>query len=164
LPYASDYVLVAVLGQTRDIKHHAISYSSKTLTGLQLNYSTTKKEFQVVVFAIDKFMSYLVGAKVIIYTDHVAHKYLLTMKDAKPQLIWWVLLFQEFDIKVKDEKGVGNSVVDYILRMPLPINDLRDHTLLKFISSLPWYVGLVKYMVDGYIPPGVNKRKLIHNS
>jgi hypothetical protein len=45
-----------------------------------------------VVFAIEKFRSYLVGAKVIIYIDHPALKYLLTKKDTKPHLIRWILL------------------------------------------------------------------------
>ena len=62
------------------------------LTGPQLNYATTEKEFLVVVFAMDKFRSYLVGAKVILFTDHAALKYLLTKKNAKPQLIRWILL------------------------------------------------------------------------
>jgi hypothetical protein len=52
-----------VLGQTKDRKHHAIAYASKTLTGAQLNYATTEKELPTVVFAIDKFISYLVRAK-----------------------------------------------------------------------------------------------------
>ena len=56
------------------------------------------------VFAIDKFRSYLVGAKVIFYTDHAALKYLLTKKDAKPRLIRWILLLQEFDLEIKDKK------------------------------------------------------------
>ncbi len=56
-----------------------------------------KKELLAVVFAIDKFRSYLVGAKVIVYTDHAALKYLLTKKDAKPHLLPWILLLQEFD-------------------------------------------------------------------
>jgi hypothetical protein len=84
---ASDYVVGAVLGQTKDRKHNTITYASKMLTGAQLNYATTEKELLVVIFAIDKFWSYLVGAKVIIFTDHAALKYLLTKKDAKPQLI-----------------------------------------------------------------------------
>ena len=57
-----------------------------------------KKSYLVVVIAVDKFRSYLVGAKVIIYSDHAALKYLLTKKDAKPWLIHWILLLQEFDI------------------------------------------------------------------
>jgi hypothetical protein len=60
---ASDYAVGAVLGQTKDRKHHAIAYTSKTLTGAQLNYATTEKELLAVVFAIDKFRPYLVGAK-----------------------------------------------------------------------------------------------------
>ena len=57
------------------------------LTGAQLNYATTNKELLAVIFAIDKFRSYLVGAKVIVYTDHATLKYLLTNKDAKSRLI-----------------------------------------------------------------------------
>ena len=63
-----------------------------TLTGAQLNYATTKKELLAVVFAIDKFRSYLVGAKVIVYIDYATLKYLLTKKDAKPGIIRWILL------------------------------------------------------------------------
>jgi hypothetical protein len=103
---ASDYAVGAVLGQTKDKKHHAIAYASKTLIGAYLNYATTEKELLAVVFAIDKFRSYLVGAKVIIYTDHAALKYLLTKKDAKPHLTRWILLLQEFDLEIKDKKRV----------------------------------------------------------
>ena len=67
-------------------------YASKTLTGPQLNYATTEKELLAVVFAIDKFKSYLAGTKVIVYTDHAVLKYLLTKKDANPRLIRWILL------------------------------------------------------------------------
>ena len=73
-----------VLGQSKGKKHHAIAYASKTQTGPQFNYATTEKELLAVVFSIDKFRSYLVRAKVIVYTDLVALKYLLTKKDAKP--------------------------------------------------------------------------------
>jgi hypothetical protein len=84
---ASDYAVGVVLGQCKDKKHHAIAYASKTLSRPQLNYATTKKELLDVIFAIDKFRSYLVGAKVIVYTDHATPKYLLTKKDAKSRLI-----------------------------------------------------------------------------
>ena len=84
---ASDYAVGVVLGQMKDGKHHAISDASKTLLGHQFNYATTEKELLAVVFAIDKFRSYLVGAKVIVYTNHVSLKYLLTKKDAKSRLI-----------------------------------------------------------------------------
>jgi hypothetical protein len=89
---ATDYAVGGVLNLSKDKKHYAISYTSKTLTGPQLNYATTEKELLAVVFAIKKFRSYLVGAKSIVYTDHAALKYLLTNKDAKPCLIQWILL------------------------------------------------------------------------
>ena len=101
---ASDFAIGVVLGQTKERKHYAISYASKTLTGPQLNYATTKKELLAVVFAIYKFRSYLVGAMVIVYMDHAALKYLLSKKDAKPRLIRWILLLQEFNLEIKDKK------------------------------------------------------------
>jgi hypothetical protein len=83
----NDYAIGAVLGQSKDKNHYAISHASKTLTRPQLNYATIEKELLAVVFAIKKFRSYLVGANVLVYTDHAALKYLLTKKDAKPCLI-----------------------------------------------------------------------------
>jgi hypothetical protein len=141
---ASDYAVGAVLGQTNDRKHHAISYASKTLSGPQLNYATTEKELLAMVFAIDKFRSYLVGAKVVIYTDHATLKYLLTKKNAKPRLIRWILLLQEFDLEIKDKKGIENYVADHLSRMQfknpqeLPINDfLLEDMLLRVVGSDP---------------------------
>jgi hypothetical protein len=87
------------------------------MTGAHLNYGTTEKELLAVVFALDKFRSYLVEAKIIIYTERAALKYLLTKKDAKPHLIRWFLLLQEFDIEIKYKKGVENSVVDHLSQM-----------------------------------------------
>ncbi|KAM1373686.1 hypothetical protein ACFX2I_024358 [Malus domestica] len=89
---ASDYALGAVLGQRKDKRPHVIYYASWTLNDAQLNYSTTEKELLAVVFALDKFRSYLIGTKVIVFTDHAALKYLLTKKEAKPRLIRWMLL------------------------------------------------------------------------
>ena len=124
-----------------------------------------------VVFAIDKFRSYLVGAKVIVYTDHAALKYLLTKKDAKPRLIRWILLLQEFNLEIKDKKGVENSIADHLSRMQfknsqeVPINgSLRDDMLFKITKSDTWYANIVNFMVAGYVPPGENKRKLIYES
>ena len=83
---------------------HVIYYASKTLNDAQLNYSTTEKELLAVVFALDKFRSYLLGSKVLVYLDHVALSYLLSKKDAKSRIIRWILLLQEFDIEIQDKK------------------------------------------------------------
>lgn len=114
---ASDYAVGAVLGKRKDKKLYIINYASRTLDVAQLNYATTKKELFTIVFAIDKFRSYLVGAKIIVYTDHAAIRYLLRKKDAKPRLLRWVLLLQEFDLDVRDKKGTKNVVVDHLSRL-----------------------------------------------
>jgi hypothetical protein len=84
---ASDYAVRAVLGQRIDKLPHVTYYASRTLNDAQLNYSTTEKELLAVVFALDKFRSYLLGSKIIIYSNHAALKYLFSKKDAKSHLI-----------------------------------------------------------------------------
>jgi len=74
-----------------------------------------KRNFFAVVFACDKFRSYVVDSKVTVHTDHAAIKYLMEKKDAKPRLIWWLLLLQEFDLHIIDRKGAENPVADNCL-------------------------------------------------
>ncbi|KAL4311338.1 hypothetical protein GQ457_01G019850 [Hibiscus cannabinus] len=114
---ASDYAVGAVLGQKKGKIFHPIYYASKTLNDAQVNYTTTEKEMLAVIFAFDKFRSYLIGTKVIVHTDHSAIKYLLSKKDAKPRLIRWILLLQEFDIEIIDRKGTENQVADHLSRL-----------------------------------------------
>src|SRR5215470_6654058 len=105
---ASDLAIGAVLGQRKDKLLHVIYYASRVLNDAQRNYATTEKELLAVVFAFDKFRSYLVGSKVIVYTDHSALKYLLSKQETKPRLIRWVLLLQEFDLELRDKKRTEN--------------------------------------------------------
>jgi hypothetical protein len=165
---ANDYAVRAVLSQSKDKKHYVISYTSKTLAGPQLNYATTEKEHLATIFAIEKFRSYFVGTKVNVYTDHATFKYLLMKKDAKPHMIQWILLLQEFNLEIRDKKGVENSVANHLSHLQfeefakLPINDyMRDDTLLKVSTTNPWYANIVNYSVAGYIPPRANKKKII---
>ena len=102
---ASDFAMGAVLGQKAENMFKAIYYANKTFNEAQENYSTTKKEMLAIVFACEKFRPYILGSHVIIHTDHAAIKYLMEKKEAKPRLIRWVLLLQEFDLEVKDKKG-----------------------------------------------------------
>ncbi|XP_070036686.1 uncharacterized protein [Nicotiana tomentosiformis] len=114
---ASDYAIGAVLGQRKDKMMHPLYYASRTLSGAQLNYTVTKKEMLVVVFAFNKFRSYLISLKVIIYTDHAVIRYLIAKKESKPCLIQWVHLLQEFDLEIRDRKGTDNQVADHLSRL-----------------------------------------------
>ncbi|BBH04694.1 transposable element gene [Prunus dulcis] len=152
---ASDYAVGAVLGQRRNKLLHVIYYASRTLNDAQRNYTTTEKELLAVIFSLDKFRSYLIGAKVIVYTDHSALKYLLSKKDAKPRLIRWVLLLQEFDLEIRDKKGSENVVADHLSRLvsevkmsddAAPIMEMfLDEQLYAIRSSeAPWYADFKK--------------------
>ncbi|CAN6562434.1 unnamed protein product [Malus baccata var. baccata] len=160
---ASDYAVGAVLGQRKDKLPHVIYYASRTLNDAQLNYATTEKELLAVVFALEKFRSYLVGAKIIVYTDHAALKYLLSKKDAKPRLIRWVLLLQEFDLEIKDKKGSENVVADHLSRLIIPAakeadslplsESFPDEQLFAAQINTPWFADLVNYLATGVVHP-----------
>ena len=89
---ASDYEIGVVLGQRKENKLYVIYYVSRTLSEAQLNYATTENEMFAVIFAFDKFRSYLLRSKVVVYTNHATLRYLMNNKDSKPRLIRWVLM------------------------------------------------------------------------
>ena len=161
---ASDFAIGAVLGQKREKIFQVIYYASRTLNDAQLNYATTEKELLAIVFAFDKFRPYLIGNKVVVHTDHSAIEYLMTKKDAKPRLIWWVLLLQEFDVDIKDKKGIENLVADHLSRLEgasdeVQVNDdFSDEQLLAIEDkrAVPWFADYVNYLVAKVVPPKFN--------
>ncbi|XP_073039013.1 uncharacterized protein [Primulina eburnea] len=161
---ASDTAVGAVLGQRKNKVFHTIYYASKTLNDAQLNYATTEKELLAIVFAFEKFHSYLVLSKVIVYTDHSTLKYLLAKKDAKPRLIRWILLLQEFDLEIRDKKGVENVVADHLSRLEdiringvnTDIDDWFPDEQLFEVNACPWYANFSNFLVTGTPPPNLS--------
>ena len=141
---ASDLAIGAVLRQREGGKPYVVYYASKTLNEAQRNYTTTEKELLAEVYALDKFRAYLVGFDIVIFTDHSALKYFLTKQDAKVRLIRWVLLLQEFNLQIKDKKGVENVVADHLSRLTIahnthspPINDEFPEESLLQLENAP---------------------------
>ncbi|RDY03894.1 Retrovirus-related Pol polyprotein, partial [Mucuna pruriens] len=116
---ASNTVLGAVLGQRAGVgkRVHVITYASRTMDLAQSNYTTIEKELLVIVFSLDKFRSYLLGSRIVVFSDHPALRFLLKKPNAKPRLIRWMLLLHEFNIEIRDKKGVENSMADHLSRM-----------------------------------------------
>ncbi|XP_073138896.1 uncharacterized protein [Henckelia pumila] len=140
---ANNYAVGAVLGQWIDKKSHVIYYASKTLDPAQCNYTTTEKELLAIVFALNKFRLYLLGSKVLVYSDHAVLKYLLAKKKSKPRLIRWILLLQEFDFEIKDRKGTEDPVADYLSRLvkeeeSMPISEFFPDEQLFQVKVSKW--------------------------
>nr|GEZ66320.1 reverse transcriptase domain-containing protein [Tanacetum cinerariifolium] len=123
---ASDNAVGAVPGQRVEKHFRPIHYASKTMTQAKSNYTTTEKEMLAVVYAFEKFCSYLIMNKSIVYTDHSTLKYLFAKKNAKARLLCWILLLQEFDFKVIDTKGVENYTADHLSRLEKPYENVFD--------------------------------------
>ncbi|GKB78377.1 reverse transcriptase domain-containing protein [Tanacetum coccineum] len=107
---ASDYAVEVVLGQRIDKHFKPIHYASKTMDEAQENYTTIEKELLAIVFAFDKFY-------------------------AKPRLIKWIMLLQEFDIEIRDKKGAENIAADHLSRLENP--DLGKLTKAKIRNLFP---------------------------
>ncbi|RDX95393.1 Retrovirus-related Pol polyprotein from transposon 17.6, partial [Mucuna pruriens] len=114
---ASNSALGAILGQRVGKQPHVIAYVSRTIDATQVNYTTTKKELLAIVFALDKFRSYLLGSKIVVFSDHATLKYLLKKPNTKPRLIRWMLLLQEFNVEIKDKKDAENAIANNLSQL-----------------------------------------------
>ena len=114
------------------------------------------------IFACEKFKPYILGSHVIIHIDHATIKHLMAKKDAKPRLIRWVLLLQEFDMEIKDKKGSDNVITDHLSRMEKPTEEEKgtkieenfpDEQLFQVLVQTPWYADIVNFLACGLMSP-----------
>nr|GEV35428.1 reverse transcriptase domain-containing protein [Tanacetum cinerariifolium] len=123
-----------------------------------------------VVYAFEKFRPYLVLSKSIVYTDHSALKYLLNKQDAKPRLLRWDLLLQEFDITILDKKGSENLAANHLSRLENPHQDvlenkdINDNFPLETLGSLtsintPWFADIANFHAGNFIKKGLTSQQ-----
>ncbi|GKD58575.1 reverse transcriptase domain-containing protein [Tanacetum coccineum] len=132
-----------------------------------------EKEMLVVLYAFEKFRSYLILNKSIVYTDHSALKYLFAKKDSKARLLQWVLLLQEFKFKVIDTKGAENLAADHLSRLENPyenvldlkeINEMFPLETLNMVtfrgdSSTPWFADFANYHAGNFVIKGMSSQQ-----
>ncbi|GJW42273.1 reverse transcriptase domain-containing protein [Tanacetum coccineum] len=141
---ASDFAIGAVLGQRHEKHFRPIHYASKTMNEAESHYTTTEKEMLAVVYAFEKFRSYLILNKSIVYTDHSALKYLFAKKDSKARLLRWVLLLQEFKFKEINET--------------FPLETLNMVTFCGD-SSTPWFADFANYHAGNFVIKGMSSQQ-----
>ncbi|CAN6544087.1 unnamed protein product [Malus baccata var. baccata] len=128
---ASDYALGTVLGQRKEKRPHVIYYASRTLNDAQLNYSTTEKELLAVVFALDKFRSYLLEFDIEIWDKKGSEN----------------VVADHLSCMVHEEDAV-----------PI-IETFPDEQLMSVKVSEPWYADLVNYLVSKHVPSELLKHQ-----
>nr|GEV88252.1 reverse transcriptase domain-containing protein [Tanacetum cinerariifolium] len=169
---ASDFAVGVVLEQRIEKHFRPIHYESKTMNEAESNYTTTEKEMLAVVYAFEKFCSYLIMNKSIVYTDHSALKYLFAKKDAKARLLRWILLLQEFDFKVVDTKGAENYAADHLSRLENPYENVFDpkeisesfpletsSKLAHHDQSTLWFAHFANYHAGKFIIKGMTTQQ-----
>nr|GEX66382.1 reverse transcriptase domain-containing protein [Tanacetum cinerariifolium]GFB74067.1 reverse transcriptase domain-containing protein [Tanacetum cinerariifolium] len=166
---ASDFAIGAVLGQQHEKHFNPIHYASKMMNNVETNYTTTEKEMLAVVYAFEKFRSYLIMNKSIVHMDHSALKYLFAKKCAKARLLRWVILLQEFDFQVLDTKGAENLAADHLSRLenpyenvldPKEINETFPFETLSMVtfcgdSNASWFADFANYHGGNFIVKGM---------
>nr|GEY19808.1 reverse transcriptase domain-containing protein [Tanacetum cinerariifolium] len=169
---ASDFAVGVVLGKRIEKHFGPIHYPSKTMTEAEANYTTTEKEMLAVLYAFEKFCSYLIMNKSIVYINHSALKYLFAKKDAKARLLRWILLLQEFDFKVVDTKGAENYAADHLSQLENPYENVFDpkeinesfplETISKLAhhdQSTPWFTNFTNYHAGKFIIKGMSTQQ-----
>ncbi|GJV35353.1 reverse transcriptase domain-containing protein [Tanacetum coccineum] len=130
------------------------------------------RKLLAVVYAFEKFRSYLVLSKSIVYTDHSAIKYLFAKKDAKPRLMRWILLLQEFDVVIRDKKGAENLAADHLSRLENPHQDKLENkeitetfpletlgSVALRVDSTPWFADFANYHAGNFIVKGMSSQQ-----
>ncbi|XP_057755653.1 uncharacterized protein LOC130974825 [Arachis stenosperma] len=125
---ASDFAVGAVLGQRKNNLVHVIYYASKVFNDAQRNYTTTEKELLAIVFAFDKFRSYLIGAK----------KFDIEIRDKKG---------------VENTVADHLSRIPYEEggTYDMSVNELFPNEQLMTVHKAPWFADIANFKDEPYL-------------
>ncbi|RDX80259.1 hypothetical protein CR513_39207, partial [Mucuna pruriens] len=107
----------------------------------QLNYTTIEMELLAILFAMDKFHSFLLGSKIIVFSNHATLKFLLKKLD----------------------KGAENLVVDHLSQIEresdsMPIRDeFHDEQVLQINTITPWFADICNFVAASQFPPEASR-------
>ncbi|GJS24030.1 reverse transcriptase domain-containing protein [Tanacetum coccineum] len=147
------------------------AFAYRIKEGIVLGHKISKSRIEVdkakvdVIAKLPHPTSIKVLSKTIVFTDYSALKYLLAKQDAKPILLRWILLLQEFDVIIRDKKGAENLAADHLSRLENPhLGDLEKKEItetfpletLKMISfhgdsNTPWFADIANYHEGNFI-------------
>ena len=145
---ASNYGLGAVLEQEGDDgQSHVIGYASRSLAAAEKKYSPTHKEALAVVWAVNKFRTYIYGRHVKIVTDHLALQYLHKVKDTTGQLHRWSMALQEYDHQIEFRPGLKHINADVLSRMEWTPHDTADDAFIQALEEA------IMFLPDRAQPP-----------
>ncbi|GJZ42595.1 reverse transcriptase domain-containing protein [Tanacetum coccineum] len=170
---ASDFAIGAVLGQRHEKHFRPIHYASKTMNEAESHYTTTEKEMLAVVYAFEKFRSYLILNKSVVYTDHSALKYLFAKKIPRRDWLLVVSPPSRFDFNGIEHKRAENHAADSSFPIKNPYENVLDpkevnekfplETLNMVTSrgdsSTPWFADYANYHAGNFIIKGMSSQQ-----
>ncbi|GJS01762.1 reverse transcriptase domain-containing protein [Tanacetum coccineum] len=126
--------------------------------------------FEIMCDASDFAVGAVLGQ---LYTDHSALKYLLAKQDAKPRLLRWILLLQEFDVVIRDKKGAENLAADHLSRLENPhqseiekkeITETFPLETLGMVTfrgddNAPWFADFANYHAGNFVIKGMSSQQ-----
>jgi hypothetical protein len=156
---ASSIALGAMLAQPGEgYIDHPLSFDSRKLSTTKNNYTTTEREGLAMVYALQKFLHYLLGGHFKMFTDHSTLKYLVNKPVLGGRICRWILLFQEYDFEIIVKPGRMNKGPNHLSRLehgeePTSLEDtLLDAQLLAIRNIDDHFTEIVQFLSIGMAP------------
>ncbi|GFU72507.1 retrovirus-related Pol polyprotein from transposon opus [Trichonephila clavipes] len=114
---ASSIGVGAVLNQ----EQRPVVFASRTLSAAEMNYTVTEREREclAVVWALNKFRTYLGSLPIKVITDHAALTHLTTGKNLSNRMSIWALKLGEFNLEWEHRPATQNTIADVLSRNPI---------------------------------------------